>query len=89
MTTMKIAEDGKNGTVEITHNSLVRITKSMFGKEDREMIPLRSIVSVQHNRKKLGADIVTLTTVAGQYVWKVTKNAEGFVNELNFLILEG
>ena len=77
-----IREDGKNGSVVITPDSLERTIKKRLGKDDRQVIPLKGITSVQQDRKRLKTDEVTVITSGAAYTWKVSK-AEKFVDELN------
>ena len=77
-----IREDGKNGTVEIDDDRIVRIRKKRLGKEDRQTIPISHISGVHHDRKTLGTDLVLLTVGAISYEWKVSK-AEEMVAELH------
>ena len=77
-----IREKGKNGTLEITSDFLIRTIKKRLGKDDRETIPIRAISSVRHDRKRMKTDDVQVVT-SGQ-VWECkVKNAEKFVAELN------
>ena len=77
-----IREDGKNGSVVITPDSLERTIKKRLGKDDRQVIPLKGITSVQQDRKRLKTDEVTVITSGAACTWKVSK-AEKFVDELN------
>ena len=77
-----IREEGKNGTVEILEDRLVRERKKRIGKTDIQTIPLRSVTGVHHDRKTLGTDLVRLDVGAVSYEWKV-KDAEEMVAELH------
>ena len=77
-----IREEGKNGTVEILDDRLVRERKKRIGKTDIQTIPLRSVSGVHHDRKTLGTDLVRLDVGPVSYEWKV-KNAEEMVAELH------
>ena len=77
-----IREDGKNGTVEILDDRLVRERKKRMGKTDVQTIPLRSVTGVHHDRKTLGTDLVRLDVGGVSYEWKV-KDAERMVAELH------
>tara|TARA_R110000787_G_scaffold219276_1_gene328024 strand:+ start:132 stop:479 length:348 start_codon:yes stop_codon:yes gene_type:complete len=79
----KIAEDGRNGRVAITPNGLDRTLAKTFGKDDRQMLPFKSIQFIEHDRKSLGFDVVTLHTSAKAVSWKVVGDAEGFVDQVN------
>ena len=76
--TFKIREGGKNGTVEIQADRIIRIFKKMVGKDDIQTIPIKSISGVHHDRKTLGTDLVKLDIGAVSYEWKVS-NAEQMV----------
>ena len=78
----RIREKGKNGTLEITSDFLIRTIKKRLGKDDRETIPIRAISSVRHDRKQMKTDDVQVVTSGQVWEWKV-KNAEKFVAELN------
>ena len=77
-----IREGGKNGTVEILDDRLVRERKKRIGKTDVQTIPLRSVTGVHHDRKAIGSDFVRLDVGAVSYEWKV-KDAEEMVAELH------
>ncbi len=49
----KIHEGGKNGSVEIVEGTLIRTISKRLGKDDRQMIPLKGISSVNHDRKRM------------------------------------
>ena len=78
----KIHEGGKNGSVEIVDGTLVRTISKRLGKDDRQMIPLKGISSVNHDRKRMKTDEVTIITSGATFTWKVA-NADDFVAELN------
>jgi hypothetical protein len=77
-----VREDGKNGTVEIFADRIVRTRKKLVGKDDVQTIPMRSITGVAHDRKTLGTDEVKLQIGSVAYEWKV-KDAEAMVAELH------
>jgi hypothetical protein len=66
----RIAEEGKNGLVELEGNALIRTTKKLMGRDDRQVIPLASISHVDLNRKVLGFDVLTVYVGSRSYVWK-------------------
>ncbi len=78
----EIREGGKNGSVEIVDGTLVRTISRRLGKDDRQMIPLKGISSVNHDRKRMKTDEVTIYTSGASFTWKVA-NADDFVAELN------
>ncbi len=82
-----IRADGKNGTVEILDDRLVRERKKRMGKTDVQTIPLRSVTGVYHDRKTLATDLVRLDVGGVSYEWKV-KDAERMVAELHGKIFE-
>ena len=84
----KIREGGKNGSVEIVEGTLVRTISKRLGKDDRQMIPLKGISSVNHDRKRMKTDDVTIITSGASFTWKVA-NADDFVAELNKALAEG
>ena len=83
----RIREKGKNGTLEITSDLLIRTIRRRF-RGDRETIPLREITSVRHDRKQMRTDDVQVVTSGQVWEWKV-KNAEKFVAELNQALASG
>jgi hypothetical protein len=82
MTTFKIREAGKNGTVEVFDDRLVRTIKHRVTKNDVQTIPLKAITSVHHNRKITKTDTVQLQAGVVNYEWKVSK-ADEFVRVVN------
>lgn len=77
-----IREDGKNGTVQIFDDRIVRVRKKTVGKNDVQTIPMKSITGVHHDRKTLGTDLVRLDVGSVSYEWKVS-SAESMVSELH------
>jgi hypothetical protein len=87
ITTLKIAEEGRNGEVTLAEHGLERTIKKVMGKNDRQFIPYKSISFISHDRKRMGRDVVTLQVGAKTFEWKVALDAEGFVNEVNMRIV--
>lgn len=54
MSSYMVREDGKNGTVEILDDRIIRTRKKRLGKDDTQTIPLKAISAVSHDRKTLG-----------------------------------
>jgi len=77
-----VREDGKNGTVEVLEDRIVRTRKKTFGKDDVQTIPIKSVTAVSHDRKTLGTDQVLLQVGSVSYEWKV-RNAEAMVADLH------
>lgn len=77
-----IREDGKNGSVEILDDRIVRTRKKLVGKDDVQTFPIKSVTSVAHDRKTLGTDEVKIQIGSVSYEWKV-KDAERMVAELH------
>ncbi len=82
-----IREGGKNGSVEIFDDRLVRERKKRVGKTDLQTIALRHVSGVHHDRKSVGTDLVRLDVGSVSYEWKV-KNTEEMVAELQEKIFE-
>jgi hypothetical protein len=82
ITSYQIRESGKNGSVEIVDGALVRTISKRLGKDDRQMIPLKGISSVNHDRKRMKTDEVMVITSGASFTWKVS-DADKFVAELN------
>lgn len=82
MGTWKIRESGKNGTVQVMPDRLVRTLKKRIGKDDVQLIPIKHITSVHHDRKSLSTDKVLVQAGVTTYEWKVSK-AESFVRAVN------
>jgi hypothetical protein len=55
---------GKNGTVEVLEDRIVRTRKKLVGKDDVQTIPVKAVTAVSHDRKTLGTDEVKLTVGA-------------------------
>jgi hypothetical protein len=77
-----IREDGKNGSVEIYPDRIIRIRRKTIGKDDVQAFPLKAVTAVSHDRKTLGTDEVKISFGSIGYEWKV-KNAEQMVAELH------
>jgi hypothetical protein len=71
-----IREDGKNGTVEIQSDRIIRTRKKRVGKDDEQVIPIKAISGVHHDRKTLGTDHVKLDVGSVTYEWKVSRAEE-------------
>lgn len=82
MSEYMIREEGKNGTVEILDDRIVRTHKKRVGKDDVQTIPMKAVTGVSHDRKTLGTDEIKLTVGSITYEWKV-KDAERMVAELH------
>ena len=79
MAEFMVREDGKNGTVAVHDDRIVRTFKKRIGKDDINTIPVKAITSIHHDRKTIGTDIVHLQVgSAVTYEWKI-KNAEQMV----------
>ena len=74
--TFTVREEGKNGTVEIFADRIVRTRKKTIGKDDIQTIPIKSISGVHHDRKTLGTDLVKLDVGSVSYEWKVSRAEE-------------
>ena len=77
-----IREDGKNGSVTVFPDRLVRTRKKLAGKNDVQTIPMKSVTGVHHDRKTLGTDMVKLDVGSVSYEWKVS-NGERMVAVLH------
>ena len=76
-----VREDGKNGTVEVLPDRIVRTFKKLIGKDDVNTIPIKAVTSIHHDRKTLGTDLVRIQVGMVTYEWKV-KGAEQMVAEV-------
>ena len=86
-----IREKGRNGSLEITSDSLVRVihekeppnfwTKRRV-HDKHKVIPLESVTHVMYRPNRLRTDVVTISTPDKTWKWKVVHAAE-FVTELN------
>lgn len=81
MATYKIHESGRNGTIEILDDRIIRTLKKRLGRDDTQTIPMHAITAVHHDRRA-GRDRVRLDTSGQSYEWKVT-DGKGLVEELN------
>lgn len=77
-----VREAGKNGTVEVLPDRIVRTFKKRLGKDDVQTIPVRGVTGVHHDRKRVGADVVTVSVGPTTYIWK-TGQASALVDEMN------
>ena len=84
MSTYVIRESGRNGSVEVKSGVLTRTIKRRMGKNDEEIIPIKSILHIKHDRKTLGTDVVILTTSSMTLEWKIKRSsqAEQMVTEI-------
>lgn len=82
-----VREDGKNGTVEVLPDRIVRTFKKLIGKDDVNTIPMKAVTSIHHDRKTLGTDIVRIQVGTVAYEWKV-KDAEQMVAEVQKAMFE-
>lgn len=83
-----IREDGKNGSVEVFDDRIVRTNKKRIGKDDVQTFPLKAITGISHNRKTLGTDEVKIQFGSVSYEWKV-KDAESMVAEIHSKMFNG
>jgi len=81
MASYKIHESGRNGTVEVLDDRIIRTLKKRLGRDDTQTIPMRAVVAVHHDRRA-GRDRVRLDTGGSSYEWKVS-DGKGLVEELN------
>lgn len=81
-----ISDDGKNGVVTMEAQGLERLVKKLVGRDDRQFIPYSSIQFVEHDRKRVGRNVAVLHVGGKAIEWKVAKDAEGFVNAVNYRI---
>ena len=82
-----VREDGKNGTVEVFQDRIVRTFKKLIGKDDINTIPIKAVTSIHHDRKTLGTDLVRIQVGTVTYEWKV-KDAEQMVAEVQKALFE-
>lgn len=83
----KIHERGRNGSVEVLEDRIVRTLRRRLGREDTQTIAFRAITAVHHDRR-VGRDRVRIETSRASYEWKVTDGA-GLVEELNAKMYPG
>lgn len=89
MATFKISEAGKNGEVTLGDTGLDRTIRRLVGKDDRQFIPYKAISFVEHDRKRIGRDEVVVHVGNKRFEWKITLDAEGFVDAVNNAIATG
>ncbi len=84
MTKYKIREEGINGYIEVTSGAVVRTINRFLGKNDQNIIPIGQITKVEHDRKRLGTDVVKLHVSDKIYEWKIkhSSKAELMVREI-------
>ena len=89
MSTYKLSESGQNGEVTLTETGIDRVIRRVIGRDDRQFIPYKSISFVEHDRKRVGRDVVILHLGTKKLEWKVQDAAERFVDEVNAAIAAG
>ena len=82
VTIYRVREAGKNGTVEILDDRIIRTLPKWIGRDDVQTIPIKFITGVGHDRKTMLTDEVQLTVGSILYQWKVV-NAEAMVAEVH------
>jgi hypothetical protein len=87
MSTYTVKEEGKNGTIEVQPDRIVRTIRKLIGRDDTQTIPLKSVTAIRHDRKMLGSDYVQLDAGIATYTWKV-KDAESLVHEVQTLMFD-
>ena len=75
MSTYKIHENGRNGTVEVLDDRIVRSLKKRLGRTDTQTILIRAVSAVHHDRRS-GRDRVRLDVGNTSYEWKVSNGAQ-------------
>ena len=51
MSTFKIHEEGRTGTVEVLDDRIVQTLKKRLGRDDTQTIPIRAVTTVHHDRR--------------------------------------
>jgi hypothetical protein len=70
MAEYKVREEGKNGTVQVLPDRIVRTIKKHLGRDDTQTIPLKAVHEVKIERRIGRGDTVKIATSAGSYEWK-------------------
>lgn len=83
-----ISESGRNGKITFEPSGLQREIKKTMGRDDRQFIPYNGIQYVQHDRKSLKKDVVTVGVGATSFEWKIKSGAGDFVTRLNAIIAQ-
>ena len=78
----QIREDGKNSTVEVLDDCVIRTRKKTIGKDDIQTFPIKSVTSVSLDRNPFGTDQVRIQFGSVSYEWKV-KDAEQMVADVH------
>ena len=65
-----IREEGRNGSVAVGDGRLVRRIKRRLGRDDEQVIMLKSIHEFHLDRRVGRSDVLTVTTSSARYEWK-------------------
>lgn len=77
----EIKEEGRNGSVEVDGNVIVRTHERTLGKDDVQRIPLSQVTGVEVDNQNLRSDLLTLRVGPDTYTWKMPE-AEAFATEV-------
>ena len=77
----EIKEEGRNGSVEIEGNAIVRTHERTLGKDDVQHIPLSQVTGVEVDNQNLRSDLLTLRVGPDTYTWKMPE-AQAFADEV-------
>lgn len=77
----EIKEEGRNGSVEVDGNMIVRTFERTLGKDDIQRIPLAQVTGVEVDNQNLRSDLLTLRVGPDSYTWTMP-DAEAFASEV-------
>ena len=77
----EIKEEGRNGSVEIDGNTIVRRFTKTLGNDDIQQIPLSGVTGVEVDNRPMRSDILTLHVNQQSYTWKMP-DAQAFADEV-------
>ncbi len=77
----EIKEEGRNGSVEVDGNMIVRTFERTLGKDDVQQIPLSGVTGVEVDNRPMRSDMLTLHVNQQSYTWKMPE-AQAFADEV-------
>lgn len=77
----EIKEEGRNGSVEIDGNTIVRRFTKTLGNDDIQQIPLSGVTGVEVDNRPMRSDMLTLHVNQQSYIWKMP-DAQAFADEI-------
>lgn len=80
-----VREDGRNGSVAVYNDRIVRQIRKWVGSTDTQTIPMKAISGIHLDRRTLGSNVLHVTVGARTYEWK-SPTAEALADQINAAI---